>query len=396
MTVAQAIYEPRIHYSLIYILSFLFALHSFLVMYANSTFISQYIPKEAVGALFIIGSSIAVLAFLFISRVLQRVGNVRLTVYLALLELGTLVTLGLTDNGSVAITALVIFLIVNPLLFLNLDIFSESLIGDEENTTGYKRGLALALMSTTGVIGPLAFGPLVGSGATENLQNVYLASAAIFAIFILIILQHFRPFKDPVYSEIKVLDAIRSFWVDHNIRFSLLGQFMLQFAFSWMVIYVPLYLATVIGLTWSEIGLIIAVGILAYVLLEFPIGYLADNYIGEQEMMVIGFFLMALGVAAISWIDTTAVWPWMALMFSIRIGASLVETTTESYFFKHTKSNDTNYLSFFRLTRPLAIIFGALLGSVSLLYLSFGMIFYVLAAALLLGIYFATQIQDTR
>ncbi len=396
MTVAQTVYRPRIHYSLIYVLSFLFALHSFLVIYVNSTYISQFMSEEVIGTLFIIGSSLAVFSFLFISNILRRVGNVRLTVYLALIELIALVTLGLTTEASVAITALVVFLVVNPLLFLSLDIFSETLIGDNEETTGYKRGLALALMSTTGVVGPLLLGPLIGSGGTENLNNVYLASAAIFAVFILIILQRFRPFKDPRYSEVRVLDAIRSFWEDRDIRFSLSSQFMLQLCFSWMVIYVPLYLSTVIGLTWSEIGIIIAVGILAYVLLEFPIGYVADNYIGEQEMMMLGYLIMSAGVAAIAMLDSTNLWAWMALMFGIRVGASLVETTTESYFFKHTKGDDTNYLSFFRLTRPLAVVFGALLGSASLLYLPFSMTFYVLAGALLFGIYFASQIEDTK
>ncbi len=396
MSVTSNLYSPRIHYSLIYVLSFLFSLHGFLVVYTNSTYISRFIPEEAIGTLFIIGSSIAVLSFLFISRVLRKVGNVRLTIYLALIELIALITLGLTSAGSIAITALVIFLIVNPLIFLNLDIFSETIIGDNEETTGFKRGSVLALMSIPGVLGPLALGPLVGSGETENLQNVYLASAAIFSIFILIVLHRFRSFEDPKYSEVRVLDAIRSFWQDTNIRFSLLGQFTLQLCFSWMVIYVPMYLATVIGLTWGEIGMIISVGILAYVIFEFPIGYIADNYIGEQEMMIGGFIIMSLGVGAISLLDTTNVIAWMALMFGMRIGASMVEATTESYFFKQTKGNDTNFLSFFRLTRPLAIIFGALLGSATLLYLSFDMVFYVLAGTLLFGVYFASRIEDTK
>ena len=396
MTVAQTVYKPRIHYSLIYVLSFLFALHSFLVAYINSTYISQFMSEEVIGTLFIIGSALAVISFLFIANILRRVGNVRLTVYLALIELLALVTLGLAGQPNIAITALVIFLVVNPLLFLNLDIFSETLIGDNENTTGYKRGIVLALMSATGVIGPLLLGPLIGNSETENFNNVYLASAAIFSIFILIVLQRFRSFHDPQYSEVRVLDALHSFWQDRNIRFSLASQFTLQLCFSWMVIYVPLYLATVIGLNWSEIGLIIAVGIMAYVLLEFPIGYLADNYIGEQEMMILGYLLLAAGVATIGIVTTDNVWIWMGLMFGIRIGASLVETTTESYFFKHTKGSDTNFLSFFRLTRPLAVMAGALLGSVSLLFLPFYMAFYVLAGALLSGIYFASQIEDTK
>lgn len=396
MVIAHAVYKPRIHYSLIYVLSFLFSLHGFLVAYTNSTYISHFILEEAVGALFIIGSSIAVLGFLFISRVLRRVGNVRLTIFLALINLVALTTLGLSEISSIAITALVVFLIVNPLIFLNLDIFSETIIGDDEETTGYKRGSVLALMSVPGVIGPLALGPLVGSGDAENLQNVYLASAFIFSIFIFTVLLWFRSFDDPKYSEVRVFDALQSFWQNTNIRFSLLGQFTLQLCFSWMVIYVPMYLATVIGLTWGEIGMIIAVGILAYVIFEFPIGYVADKYIGEQEMMMGGFIVMSLGVGAISLLNITNLLAWMALMFGIRIGASMVEVTVESYFYKHTKGGDTNYLSFFRLTRPLAVIFGALLGSATLLYLSFDMAFYVLAGVLFFGVYFASQIEDTK
>jgi len=73
-----------------------------------------------------------------------------------------------------------------------------------------------------------------------------------------------------------------------------------------------------------------------------------------------------------------------------------VEATTESYFFKHTKGNDANTMSFFRLTRPLAMLIGALAGSVALLYLPFELIFVVLGCMMLPGIFFTRALTDTK
>jgi MFS family permease len=155
-------------------------------------------------------------------------------------------------------------------------------------------------------------------------------------------------------------------------------------------------MATYVGLPWTTIGSVIAFGLIAYVLFEFPVGYLADNYLGEKEMMAAGFAIMSLGIASVSFIATVNPLPWMAVMFALRIGASLIETTVESYFFKHTKGNDTNYLSFFRLTRPLGFVAGGLIGSASLVFLPFPLIFIVLALVILSGVMFASQLRDTR
>lgn len=395
MVLSPVAHTPRIHYWLVYVLSILFALHNVLVLYVNSTFIEQFVPRETIGTFYVIGSAVAVLVFLFIARILRRVGNVRLTIWLAVSEIIMLTLLGVTAHPALVISAFIIFLIINPLIYLNLDIFSEALIGDEEKDTGLKRGIALTLMSIAAVLGPLAIGPLVGEGGAD-LRNVYFVSAAVFSLFILVVLTRFRSFEDPIYSEIKVLDALAEFWQNRDIRFSLLAQLTLQIAFSWLVIYVPLYLATEIGMGWDMIGTVLAFGLFAYVLLEFPVGYIADRYIGEKEMMALGFVLLTLSIASISFITDTNPLPWIIIMFLVRVGASLVETTVESYFFKHTKGNDTNYLSFFRLTRPLAFVAGGLLGSACLLFLPFPLIFIVLAIVMLAGILFASLLHDTR
>ena len=83
-------------------------------------------------------------------------------------------------------------------------------------------------------------------------------------------------------------------------------------------------------------------------------------------------------------------------MFATRVGASLVEVTTETYFFKHTKSTDAQIISFFRITRPLSYVFGAALGGISLLYLPFNLMFVVFGFLMIAGIFFAASIRDTK
>ena len=388
-------YQGPVHYQLIYVLAVIFAFHNSLVLFINSSYIERFVVPEVVGTLFMIGSSLAVLSFLFISKILRRVGNVRLTIWLVVLEIIALVALGLTSTPAIAIVAFVVFLFMNPLIYLNLDIFSETLIGEDEASTGHKRGLILALISAAAVLAPLTISYIAGPNEL-HLERVYLVAAGIFGLFLFIILSRFKNFTDPTYHEVRIFDALRDFWQDRNIRFSLVAQFILQLAFSWLVIYVPLYLVSVMGLSWADIGIAIAVGTVAYVLFEFPVGYIADTYIGEKEMMALGFVIIGLTFISLSFITSSNLLIWILMMFIMRTGASFSETTIESYFFKHTKGSDTNYLSFFRLTRPLAIMAGGLLGSVSLLFLSFSNIFIVIGSMVMVGIYAAYQIEDTR
>lgn len=355
----------------------------------------QFTSPEVVGALYTIGSALAVLSFLFISRVLRKVGNVTLTLSLAGLEMITLFFIGTAFSPALAIVAFVFFLYINPLLYLNLDIFSECLIGKNESSTGSRRGLALALMSLAGVAGPFVMGLIVGED-NSRLNLPYYVAGIILLLFISMVLIHFRNFKDPDYREVAILPTIRSFWENKNLWYVFLSHFTLQVFFCWTIIYIPLYLATEVGLSWGNIGIILAAGLMAYVVAEYPIGLLADRYIGEKEMMAIGFVILAITSSWISFMAGAPILSWAILMFTSRIGASLVEVTTESYFFKQTKGTDANIISFFRLTRPLATILGSLLGSAALLFLPFEMIFIVLGLMMIPGAFFASRLVDTR
>jgi MFS family permease len=382
-------------FSPVYAAMLLLSLHWSIVTYINSTFLEQFISTQAIGTLYIIGSALTVISFLTISRVLNDVGNYQLTLGLAIAEVAVLLGMTVSSDMRLVIPLFIAHHAIVPLLLFNLDVFMEGIIGHKESHTGSKRGLLLTVMSIAGAVAPLIAGFLVGDG-TPRFFLAYIASALLMLPFMWVIVKNLKHFSDPAYRRIDVLSSFRYFWTHRDLRFVFGAHFLLQLFFAWMGIYTPLYLATIIGFGWNEIGLIIFVALLAYVVLEFPIGEVADRYIGEKEMMATGFLIVAISTVWLGFISTSALVPWMVTMFLTRVGASLVETTSESYFFKHTEGSDANIIGFFRITRPLAYIAGAGIGSLALLSFSFAGLFIFLGLLMLLGIPLALLLHDTK
>ena len=272
----------------IFPLSLLFVFHGLLVAYINSTYMERHLSPEGVGALYTIGSALAVLAFLFFSHALRAIGNVKLTLFLAIIDIISLVVMGAAESSATVIVAFVVFLTINPLLYLNIDIFSESIIGTDESGTGSKRGLTLGLMSISAALAPLAMGLIVDG--TDNLELVYFYAAGIFVLFILFLLWRFKRFKDPDYTHFHMRKSIRCMWLYKDIRNVMFAHLLLQMFFAWAIIYIPLYMATQVGFEWDQIGYITAFGLFAYVLFEWPIGLVADKWTGEKELWLVVFW----------------------------------------------------------------------------------------------------------
>lgn len=380
----------------IYIASLLLVFHTFVVAYINSSFLKEFISEEAgVGTIYTVGSALSVLIFLFISRVLHRVGNFKLTLGLLLINFLAVVGMAFADSLRVAVPLFLVHIISVPLIIFNIDVFMEEQIGNNETTTGGKRGLLLTLTSLVGAVTALISSLLV-NGSNGTFTTVYLVSASTLIPIIILLIFFFRDFSDPEYEEIDLFSAIRTFWEQTNIRFVFLAHFTLQMFFMCMVVYAPLYLTGNIGLSWTEFGVVMLFAQMAYVILEYPIGIIADKYIGEKEMMGFGFLIIAVSISWMSFVTATSILVWSVIMFVTRVGASLVEVTTESYFFKQTKSSDAQIISFFRITRPLAYVIGALLASVALLYLPLNLLFIVFAGLMIPAMFFTLNIEDSK
>ncbi len=379
----------------IYAASLLLIFHTYVVAFINSSFLEEFIKTESIGAIYIVSSALTILIFLFISHVVHKVGNFKLTLGLLILNMTAVIGLTFADSLRTVIPLLVTHLIIVPLIVFNLDVFMEEHIGNDEGVTGTRRGLLLALMSIVSAVSPFLSSELITAGG-GSFKFAYLASAAALLPIIFILLFYFKDFKDPPYTNLNALEAIRGFWIRKDIRSVLIVHFVLQMFFMCMVVFSPLYLIGHIGLTWIDFGIIMFFAQLAYVIFEYPIGIIADKYIGEQEMMALGLMILAIGTAWISFVTVPSVLLWSVIMFVVRIGASFVEVTTEVHFFKNTNSSDAQIISFFRVTRPLAYIAGAILASISLLYLPFNLLFVVFAAIMIPAMFVTLNIVDSK
>lgn len=379
---------------MIYIGLVLFSIHWSLVMYINSSFLGQFVSPNMLGILYALGSALSLVVFFNFPHYLKQIGNYKLTIISALIEIAAMAGMAFATNALFASIFFLMHFVIVPMILFHLDIFVEEIIGTEEKQTGSRRGLYLSLGGFAGAVAPPITGSLLEI-SNNSFSSVYIVSALFLVPFIAIIYFHFKQFKDAEYIPLSIAAMTNIFKSQPNTRNVVIIGLHLQLFFTWMVIYTPLYLAHVVGFTWIEIGLIMFVALSAYVIFEYPIGIIADRYIGEKEMMAFGFLLIAVSVSWFAFIPNAGIEVWMVAMFITRVGASFIESTSESYFFKHTKSADTHAISLFRMMRPLSSILGAILGSIALYYLEFNLMFIVLALLMIPGFFFTMKLKDS-
>lgn len=383
------------HHGAVYTAVTLLSLHSFILVYINSSFLEQFLDRTEVGTLYTLSAALSILALLFMAPILKRVRNDRLMLTLILVECASVLGMAFAESLRTAVPLFVIHQTVIPVLYFSLDVYMEKIADGHGTKTGSQRGLFLGIMALAAGIGPLIAGQLIGAW-DGSFMPVYLLSALMLIPLLYVTHTYLRIFEKIGYAIPPTPSTPRTFWTSKDMRNVFFAHLTMRIFFTWMVIYTPIYLAEQAGFAWHEIGLILFVAMMAYVLFEYPIGIIADRYIGEKEMMAVGFLIMLVATVSMAYIPAGALVAWMALMFVSRIGASLVEVTTEGYFFKKAHGSGMGAVSFFRILRPFSYVAGALLGSLTLLYVPFSMFFIVLGLLMLPGIYFATQLKDTK
>ncbi|HEY0221112.1 MAG TPA: MFS transporter [Candidatus Paceibacterota bacterium] len=365
--------------------------HYALVIYINSSFLSNFFSEGQVSALYIIGAILDTVLLLNSSKILQKIGSYRFIIYMITLELLSTVGLLLAANAFlVSLCFLVHVFSISQILF-NMDILVESFSKDESKT-GSIRATYLTLTSAAIVIAPATLSVLVSD---NNYSYVYFLSS----LFLIPLYYLFRNFKNTGTKEFKhiiIKDTVLEYLKNKNLTGVLISNFLLQFFYGFMVIYMPIYLQKYIGFSWGEIGIIFTIMLLPFVLFEIPVGELEDYKYGEKEFLTIGFVILALSTAFMSFLTVKIFWMWASILFISRIGASLVEISSESYFFKQVNDERTDIIGFFRVVRPVSFIVAPIVATISLQLIPFQYIFIVFGAVLMVGTKYALSLEDTR
>lgn len=378
----------------IFAAAFFFAFHVSLPLYINSSFLGSLILESAVGVIYTTASLATIALLAVFPVILSRFGNVKTTMAIILLQMALLLTLAFSPYPALSLSAFVLAQVIVVLGMMSIDIFLERFSKDE--TTGLTRGILLTVVNLAILLGPISAGLLLSNG---DFFKVYLAASLLLApVFFMV--WRLRDFKDPVYEKTPFFTTLGSVLLRRHpndaIRHAVIANFLLQFFFSWMVIYMPIYLNKHVGFSWGEIGVIFGIMLLPFVLLGIPVGRLVDTRIEERHVVMLGFSIVALFTASFFFIKTANPFVWAALLFGSRMGATFIETATESYFWKHVGEADTKIVSVFRNSSPLAFILAPATASILISFTDIRYLFMALPFFLVYGAISASYMGSTR
>jgi MFS family permease len=383
-------YIHRARYSL-YALGFLFSVYAALPAYISSSYLSKYISESLVGIVFAAGSILTILAFISMSSLLRRFGNYRTAIGLTVLTLISSLGLAFSTHPFVIFVAFITHFASLSLIGLNLDIFLEKTSKDSE--TGTVRGAYLTWANLAWVFAPSISAFIL---TRSSFAGIYITSVVVILPILVILALAFYRFKDPEYPAEPYFSHVSMLWKERNMKAVFMVSFLLQFFYAWMVIYTPIYLHETIGFSWDNIGIMFSIMLLPFVLLDEPLGWIADRYLGEKELLVAGFTVMGLSTVAIAFMTSDNIFLWGAVLFATRVGAATVEIMADTYFFKKIDASKIYLMSFYRTVRPIAYIIAPIAASLLFVTLDLKSLFVILGILMLYGIRHSLALEDTK
>ena len=376
-----------------YIISFFFTFHIALSAYVNSTFLTKIIDETYVGVLYTVSSLLALILLSKSSSILKYFGNKRLTMRLLIVNMLALTGMITSQNPYVIGASFIAFMSTNSLIYLCLDIFIEH-YSDKEKV-GRNRGIFLTVVSVSWMISPLITSFLMTREGGYN--AIYILALIAAAIMTIGLLFSIKTFKDSVYKKTPFLETYKFLKTNPHMMAITIINFLLQFFYAWMVVYTPIYLHNHIGLDWGQIGIIFTAMLAPFVIFSLPVGILIDKYhVKKRTLLYVGFIVMIISTFAISIITTKNIYLWAAILFLTRTGASIIETTSEIYFFTHTGEEDAYLLGVFRDMSPVAYIIAPIIATAIFIDLPFQYLFAILGIILLAGFYYIPKLKHNH
>lgn len=377
----------------VYISNILLSIHYYLLVYINSSFLNIWFTNSQVSSLYVIGSILNLLLIVNVSKILNKIGNYKLIVYAILTEIIAIAGLIVSTSKEAVAFYFIVHHVVVPIIIFSLDVFLENLYVNEKET-GSIRGAYLTTSNITLVLAPLLVSFIITG---DNYKHVYIISLLLIIPLLSFIRRYFHNFTHLPVSHLKIKETISAYLKNKNILDILICNFILQIFYAFMIIYSPIYLNKYIGFNWDQIGLMFTIMLLPFVLFELPIGEISDKKYGEKEILTIGFIITGLSTILIAFLETKSFIIWTSILFLTRTGASFIEITTESYFFKQVKADQTDIISFFRINRPLAFIIAPTVATIMLELINYNYMFFVIGSlTIIVGSKYALALKDTK
>ncbi len=358
--------------------SFFFSLHLALVAYINSSVLGTLLSPKGVSLVFIASSCLSLLLVRRAATLVQKFGNVLYMASILGLSIILLLVLAISHNSTFAILAFIPYFALNSLILYGFDVFFEHF--SKRKKMGGTRGAFLSL-NYLAWIGMPAFVGFLESRYGFGVIYLFAAFAATTAFATIFFKE--QHYHDTKYVRVSLRHMLRTLLRRSPVRTAIVINLTLQFFYVWMVVYCPLYLYRVIGLGWDKIGIIFSIMLIPFVIFEYPTGRLADKYLNERPLIAVGFFIMGTATMIFSLMNNVGIAGFAVILFMTRMGASIVESANECYFFRNAPSTDTMTVAVYRNMTPLAYTIGPLIALLIIGTSRYTLLFFILGLIML-------------
>ena len=380
-----------------YVAVFFLTFTSSLSSYVNSSYLATLVGDKNVGLIYIISSLATIVITLLLPKILCRLGIKLSTVIISALSIsGLMLVIWQSPILLMAVFGFIGYNTLTQVARYNTDLYLET-ISDNSDTGGI-RGVFMTMINLAWLVSPLLASYILGP--SDRFYLLYFISAVLMIPFMIIIgkILPERTVCDPASTWRDLIKRLIKLHktADQSLRKILMTDFLLNFFYAVMVIYLPLLLHEEIGFSWTEVGLIFTIMLIPFVIIEYPLGKIADKWLGERELLATGFIIAGVATIIVSTLQIKEMWLWAGLLFLTRVGAATIEIMKETALFKRIDGHDAPILSISRNLSPLAYIIAPLFAMCFYLSGHYQTIFLALGIVMLLGLYPSLTLKDSQ
>lgn len=375
---------------LVSFVSFILGFLDAFFIYILSTYFSFIAESDNVGIFYFLAYSGVFIGLFFLQPLIRQIGRAQVLY----LSLGTSIVAAAIlvsyPTPLVAIGAALLLIIATNITWVALDILLESY--SQDHVSGSIRGLYLTIMNA----GLLA-APFLSLKALDAFDygGIFLTLVIGYAIVFIIALVGFRSDNKVFQQKLRFGSTLKIMLRERNLLRIYHVSFAMEFFYALMIVYTPLHLRS-LGFSWDEIGIIFTIMLVPFILLQYPLGLLADRYFGEKEMLIGSIAIALAATLVLPFLGAGDIVAWGTALFMTRVGIAGIEILRDSYFYKQIDGDSMNIISFFRTARPLANIVAAIIASLLLLFFPIASVFFVVAAMLFFALIEICYMEDTK
>jgi len=269
--------------NMINILSLLLGFSAALTVYAISSYFKQISGSDNVAVFYILTYIILLAALLNLHRIIRIVGkSIVFFICLALFaaSAGVLFFLPISTIG---VGFLIFNIIVSALCFVSKDVILESYSTD--SMSGRIRGLHLTLMNLGYVLAPFISMQIL---SRYSYRGVFAGQFIVVSLIFILAVISLRQTKDKTSYGIGNKQLFQHIKTRKNLLYIYYISFILDMFYFLAVVYVPIHLRN-LGMPWGTIGIIFTFMLLPFILLQYPIGLIADTKTGEKKLIIFAF-----------------------------------------------------------------------------------------------------------